>query len=141
MKVLFVCLNCERFCFFFTFIFANELQMVYTFVRIFVYQHLEILSNSFCVICNNLHIQFFQLRKTFLFAAHTKCRADRQTLLKRLRSLIYSQLDSASLVKRSTKRSYLKELDSIYNEGLRLVLGAFRTFLVEVHEALLKLKC
>ena len=46
----------------------------------------------------------------------------------------------------SAWKSYLKKLDPIYFECLRLVLGAFRTSPVvslytEAHEALLQLKC
>ena len=53
--------------------------------------------------------------------------ADRKVLLGLYRSSISSNLDYGSIVYRSARKSYLKILDTIHNEGLRLVLGAFRT--------------
>ena len=60
--------------------------------------------------------------------AHSEWGADRKVLLRLNRSLIRSKLDYGSVVYGSARKSYLKILDSIHNEGLRLVLGAFRTF-------------
>ena len=59
--------------------------------------------------------------------AHSEWGADRKVLLRLYRSLIRSKLDYGSIVYGSARKSYLKILDSICNEGLRLVLGAFRT--------------
>ena len=59
--------------------------------------------------------------------AHSEWGADRKVLLRLYRSLIRSKLDYGSIVYGSARKSYLKILDSIHNEGLRLVLGAFRT--------------
>ena len=59
--------------------------------------------------------------------AHSEWGADHKVLLWLYRSLIRSKLDYGSIVYRSARKSYLKILDSIHNEGLRLVLGAFRT--------------
>ena len=53
--------------------------------------------------------------------------ADRKVLLRLYRSLVRSKLDYGSIVYGSARKSYLKVLNSIHNEGLRLVLGAFRT--------------
>ena len=76
--------------------------------------------------------------------AHTDWGADRQTLLKLYRSLIRSNLGYDCFIYRSARKSYLKVLDSIQHEGLRLVLGAFRTYpkeslYAEAHEAPLEL--
>lgn len=62
--------------------------------------------------------------------AHTELGIDQQSLLKLYRSLICSQLDYGSFVYRSA-RSYIKELNLMQNEGLRLILGAFKTSPVE----------
>ena len=59
--------------------------------------------------------------------AHSEWGADRKVLLRLYRSLIRSKLDYGFIVYGSARKSYLKILDTIYNEGLRLVLGAFRT--------------
>ena len=59
--------------------------------------------------------------------AHSEWGADRKVLLRLYRSLVRSKLDYGSIVYGSARKSYLKVLDSIHNEGLRLALGAFRT--------------
>ena len=46
-------------------------------------------------------------------------------------ALLRSQLDYSIFVYRSARRSYLKELDSIHHQSLRLVLGAFTTFPID----------
>ncbi|MEN8173077.1 MAG: reverse transcriptase domain-containing protein [Chloroflexota bacterium] len=53
--------------------------------------------------------------------------ADRETLLLLYRSLIRSKLDYGSIVYGSARKSYLRMLDPIQNQALRLSLGAFRT--------------
>ena len=52
---------------------------------------------------------------------------DQPTLLHLYRSLIRSKLDYGSIVYGSARKSYLKDLDTIHHQGLRLCLGAFRT--------------
>ncbi|MCG8078476.1 MAG: reverse transcriptase-like protein, partial [Candidatus Thiodiazotropha taylori] len=59
--------------------------------------------------------------------ANTNWGADRYTLLHLYRSLIRSKLDYGSVVYGSARESYLKSLDTIHHQGLRLALGAFRT--------------
>jgi len=54
-------------------------------------------------------------------------RADRQVLLRLYRSLIRSKLDYGSPVNGSARKSYLRRLDTVQNQALRLCLGAFRT--------------
>ena len=56
---------------------------------------------------------------------------DRTVLLNLYRSLIRSKLDYGSIVNGSARKSYLKSLDTIHHQGLRLALGAFRTSPVE----------
>ena len=53
--------------------------------------------------------------------------ADRKVLLRLYRSLVRSKLDYGCVVYGSARKSYLRKLDSIHNQGLRLALGAFRT--------------
>ena len=57
--------------------------------------------------------------------------ADKSVLLNLYRSLIRSKLDYGSIVYGSARPSYLKMLNTIHNQGLRLALGAFRTSPVE----------
>ena len=52
---------------------------------------------------------------------------DRTVLSNLYRSLIRSKLDYGSIVYGSARKSYLKSLDTIHHQGLRLALGAFRT--------------
>ena len=56
---------------------------------------------------------------------------DRTVLLNLYRSLIRSKLDYGSIVYGSARKSYLKSLDTIHHQGLRLALGAFCTSPVE----------
>lgn len=42
-----------------------------------------------------------------------------------------SRLDYASFISGTARKSYIKILNAIYHQGLRLVLGAFRTSPVE----------
>ena len=59
--------------------------------------------------------------------SNTDWGADRKVLLRLYRALIRSKLDYGCIVYGSTYNSYLKMLDPIHNQGLRLCLGAFRT--------------
>ena len=77
--------------------------------------------------------------------AHTKEGADHQTLLKSYRALVHSQLDYGSFIYRSARKSCIKKLDPIHHEGLKLVLGAFKTspadsLYTEEHEAPLQVR-
>ena len=52
---------------------------------------------------------------------------DHTVLLNLYRSLIRSKLDYGSIVYGSARKSYLKTLDTIHHQGLRLALSAFCT--------------
>ena len=53
--------------------------------------------------------------------------ADRKVLLRLYRTLVRSKLDYGCVVYGSARQSYLRKLDSIHNQGLRLALGVFKT--------------
>jgi len=56
---------------------------------------------------------------------------DRTVLLRLYRSLIRSKLDYGSFIYGAARQSYIKCLDPVAHQGLRLALGAFRTSPVE----------
>jgi len=96
------------------------------------------------------HIKYLKDRCTkalqlIRVVAHTDWGADRQVLLRLYRSLIRSKLDYGCFIYGSARESYIKSLDTIHHQGLRLVLGAFRTspaesLYAEAHEAPLALR-
>ena len=57
--------------------------------------------------------------------------ADKSVLMKLYRSLVRSKLDYGCIVYGSARQSYLKMLNTIHHQGLRLALGAFRTSPIE----------
>ena len=61
--------------------------------------------------------------------ANSKLSTDTTTLLHLglYSSLVRSKLDYGGIVSGSARTSYLKALDAIHNQGLRLCLGTFRT--------------
>ena len=59
--------------------------------------------------------------------ANTKWGADKNTLLHLYRSLIRSKLDYGCIVYGAARTSYIKALDAIHHQGLRLCTGAYRT--------------
>ena len=63
--------------------------------------------------------------------SNTNWGGDRSVLLNLYRSLVRSKLDYGSIVYGSARKSYLKSLDTIHHQGLRLALGAFLTSPVE----------
>lgn len=63
--------------------------------------------------------------------SNTNWGSDCPVLINLYRSLIRSKLDYGSIVYGSARKSYLKKLDTIHHQGLRLALGAFRTSPVE----------
>ena len=64
-------------------------------------------------------------------ASNQEWGADKSVLLKLYRSLVRSKLDYGCVVYGSARPSYLKVLNTIHHQGLRLALGAFRTSPVE----------
>ena len=64
-------------------------------------------------------------------AANQDWGADKSVLLNLYRSLIRSKLDYGCIVYGSARPSYLKMLNTVHHQGLRLALGAFRTSPVE----------
>ena len=54
--------------------------------------------------------------------------ADRSVLMRLYRSFVHSRLEDGCAVFSSARKSYLKKLEPIQNQGLRICLGAFRTF-------------
>ena len=58
--------------------------------------------------------------------------ADRKVLLRLYRTLVRSKLGYGCIVYGSARQSYLRKLDSIHNQGLRLALGALRTSPVSI---------
>ena len=75
--------------------------------------------------------------------AHTDWGADRKILLNHYRTIVRSKLDYGCIVYGSARPSYLKILDTIHHQGIRLALGAFRTspaesLLVEANEPSLR---
>ena len=57
--------------------------------------------------------------------SNTTWGADRKVLLHLYRALIRSKLDYGCIVYGSARPSYIKRLDTVYNQGLRLCLGSF----------------
>ena len=79
-----------------------------------------------------LHIEGLKLKSLnalniLKFISTSDWGGDKTTLLNLYRSLIRSKLDHGSVVYGSARKSYLKILDTIHHQGLRLALGAFRT--------------
>ena len=75
--------------------------------------------------------------------AHTDWGADRKILPNLYRTIVRSKLDYGCIPYGSARPSYLKALDTIHHQGIRLALGAFRTtpvdsLLVEANEPSLK---
>ena len=67
----------------------------------------------------------------------------KHTLLKLYRALIRSKIDYGCFIYGAARKSYLKSLQTIHHEGLRLVLGAtypVESLYSEVYEPKLKLR-
>jgi hypothetical protein len=76
----------------------------------------------------NKSLKAFNILK---FVSSTDWGADGTVLLNLYRSLIRSKLDYGYIVYGSARPSYIKLLDTVHHQGLRLSLGAFRTSPVE----------
>ena len=100
---------------------------------------------SFIPHINYLKAKCHKALQLLRVVAHTLWGADKSTLLKLYRSLVRSKLDYGCFIYGSTRKSYLRCLDSIHHLGLRLALGALRTspvesLYVEANEAPLSLR-
>ena len=77
--------------------------------------------------------------------AHTNWGGSKETLLKLYRSLIRSRLDYGCFIYGAARKTYLKELNTIHYQGLRLALGAYSTSIeslyTEPDEPPLRLRC
>ena len=71
--------------------------------------------------------------KLLKVVAHTDWGADRKVLLYRYKTIVRAKLDYGSIVYGSARESYLKTLDTIHHQGIRLALGAFRTSPADSH--------
>ncbi|KAG1686575.1 putative RNA-directed DNA polymerase from transposon BS [Nymphon striatum] len=92
-----------------------------------------------------LKLKCFKALNLLRILSNTNWGADRKVMLRFYRSLIRSKLDYGSVIYGSARKSYLRVLDPIHNQGLRLSLGAFRTtpaesLYVEAHEPSLYLR-
>ena len=82
------------------------------------------------------HIQYLKEKcsktlKLLRVIAHKDWGADPQTLLKLYRILVHSKIDYGCFIYGAARKSYLKSLQTVHHEGLRLVFGAFRISPVE----------
>ena len=57
--------------------------------------------------------------------AHTNWGGSQETLLKLYCSLIRSRLNYGCFIYRAARKTYLKELNTIHHQGLRLALGTY----------------
>ena len=78
------------------------------------------------------HITFLKSRCTksldlIKVLSNTTWGADIKVLLRLYRALVRSKLHYGCIVYDSARPSYIKRLDTVHNQGLRLCLGAFRT--------------
>ena len=86
---------------------------------------------SFIPHIKNLKAKCLKALDLLKVVSNAKWGGDEETLLHLYRSLIRSKLDYGSIIYGSARPSYIKMLDTIHHQGLRLCLGAFRTSPVE----------
>ena len=75
----------------------------------------------------NLKNKCIKALNAFKILCNPEWGGNTDTLITLYKSLVLSKLDYACQVYGSAKPSYLKMLNPIQNQGLRLALGAFRT--------------
>lgn len=93
----------------------------------------------------NLKKRCFKTLDILKVLAKTKWGAEWTVLLRLYRALVRSRLDYGCIVYGSARKSYIQMLDTVHHQGLRLVLGAFRTspvqsLYVEAREPSLQLR-
>lgn len=83
---------------------------------------------------NSVHSPFKFLKTKYNKSLHHLCvvaynerEGDRLSLMKSYRSLLHSNLDYASFIYGGARISYLKILSATHYQGLRFLLGTFRT--------------
>ena len=94
-----------------------------------------------------LHIKYLRTKcnKTIQLLrtiAHTDWGGSKETLLKLYCSLIRSKLDYGCLIYGVTRKTYVKEINTIHHQGLRLAFGAspVESLYAEANEPSLKLR-
>lgn len=75
----------------------------------------------------DLKLKCLKLLDLLKVLANTRWGADFPSLLRVYRALIRSRMDYGSIVYGATRKSYLKALNTVHLQGIRLALGAFRT--------------
>ena len=82
-------------------------------------------KNNFSQACTHAHTK---KRECYIIDVSSTDRGtDRTVLLNWYRSLVRSTLDYGCIAYGSARPSYIKLLDTVHHQGLRLSLGAFRT--------------
>ena len=82
---------------------------------------------SFIPHINTLKLKCQKALNVLKLLSHCDWGGDKKTLLNLYRSLVHSKLDYGCIIYGSARKSYLKKLDTIHHQGLRLALGAIRT--------------
>ena len=82
------------------------------------------------------HIKYLRTKcnKTIQLLRNIACTnwgGSKVTLLKLYRSLIRSRLDYGCFIYGAARKTYLKKLNTIHHQGLRLALGAYSTSPIE----------
>ena len=79
------------------------------------------------------HIKYLRTKckKKNIQLPRTNLGGSKETLLKLYRSLIRSRLDYGCFIYGASRKTYLKELNTIHHQGLRLALGAYSTSPIE----------
>ena len=78
-----------------------------------------------------LKSKYFKALDVLKVLSNTNWVGDSSILLNLYRFLVRPKLDYGSIVYGSARKAYLKCLDTIHHQGLRLALGAFRTSPIE----------
>ena len=80
---------------------------------------------SFIPHINTLEVKCQKALNVLKLLSHSDWGGDKKSLLNLYRSLIRSKLDYGCIIYGSARKSYLKKLDTIHHQGLRLALGSF----------------
>ena len=107
---------------------GSEIPVVdqYKFLGIIFYKKL-----SFIPYIHYLKDKGNKTLKLLHIIAHKDWGADQHTSLKLYKTLICSKIDYGCFIYGAARKTYFKPLNTVHHEGLRLTLGAFRTFPLE----------